>query len=175
VSVNKGVHYLLQAWHAIGAGPHATLDLFGSVQLPIEALGETTRGATFHGHVAASDLRGAYRAASVLVFPTLCDGFGLVVQEALAHGVPVITTTNAGAADLIQDGRNGFVVAPASVAALAEKMQWCITHPGEISRMRQAALETAQAWTWDRFRETFRDKLRTAFGPAAVGALPLSA
>ena len=175
VSVNKGVHYLLQAWHSIGGGPHATLDLFGSVQLPLEALREISRGATFHGPVPPSDLHGAYRAASVLILPTLCDGFGLVVQEALAHGVPVITTTNAGAADLIQDGRNGFVVAPASVAALTEKMQWCITHPREISRMRLAALDTAQAWTWDRFRETLRNDLRTAFGPAAVGALPLSA
>ena len=175
VSVRKGVHYLFQAWHSIGAGPHATLDVFGSMQLPLEALGEATRGAMFHGHAAPSDLHGAYRAASVLVFPTLCDGFGLVVQEALAHGVPVITTTNAGAADLIQDGRNGFVVAPANVEALAEKMQWCITHPGEISRMRHAALETAQAWTWDRFRQTLRHDLRTAFGPGAAGTLPLSA
>jgi glycosyltransferase involved in cell wall biosynthesis len=175
VSVRKGVHYLLEAWRSIGAAPHATLDLFGSMQLPIEALEETARGVTFHGHVAPSDLRNAYRAASVLVFPTLCDGFGLVVQEALAQGVPVITTTNAGAADLIEDGRNGFVVAPANLAALAEKMQWCITHPQEISRMRLAALETAQAWTWNRFRESFRDNLRTKFGPAAAGELPLSA
>jgi glycosyltransferase involved in cell wall biosynthesis len=175
VSVRKGVHYLLEAWRSIAAGPHATLDLFGSVQLPLAALEQATRGATFRGHAAPSGLRDAYRAASVLVFPTLCDGFGLVVQEALAHGVPVITTTNAGAADLIQDGRNGFVIAPASVGALVEKMEWCITHPGEISRMRKAALETARVWTWDRFRETLRDNFRTAFGPGAVRALPLSA
>jgi hypothetical protein len=79
------------------------------------------------------------------------------------------------ARDLIQDGRNGFVVAPASVEALAEKMQWCTTHPGELSNMRQAALETAQAWTWDRFRQTFRHNIRTAFGPGAADTLPLSA
>jgi glycosyltransferase involved in cell wall biosynthesis len=175
VSVRKGVHYLLAAWRSIGAWSLATLDVFGSMQLPLQALGEATPGVIFHGHVASSSLQEAYRAASVLVFPTLCDGFGFVVQEAFAHGIPVITTTNAGAADLIQDGRNGFIVAPANGAALAEKLEWCITHPKEISKMRLAALETAQAWTWDRFRETFRDDLRTRFGAAAVGALPLSA
>src|SRR5580765_2804546 len=41
VSVRKGVHYLLEAWRSIAAGPHATLDVFGSIQLPLEALRET--------------------------------------------------------------------------------------------------------------------------------------
>lgn len=46
----------------------------------------------------------------IFVLPSLEDGFGVVVSEALSVGLPVITTTNAGAADIIEDGRNGIII-----------------------------------------------------------------
>ena len=60
-----------------------------------------------------------FRRAAMLVLPTLCDGFGYVVSEAMANGLPVITTYNAGAAERVDEGRNGFVVPPADALALA--------------------------------------------------------
>ena len=118
--------------------------------------------------VSKAEMARAYDEASVLVFPTLCDGFGMVVAEALAHGVPVITTSNAGAADLIAEGRNGFVVPPGDVTALAERMQWCVDHPADVEEMREEALATAGRWTWSDFRSSFRNQLFSRLGFSAA-------
>jgi glycosyltransferase involved in cell wall biosynthesis len=163
VSVRKGAHYLLQAWRLLEAGPIASLDIFGTMLLPARCL-ENVSYVTLRGHVSSAALRQAYTEASVLIFPTLCDGFGMVVQEAFAHGLPVITTTNAGAADLIEEGKNGFVIPPRDPEALAQIMSWCIAHPEELWKMRVAALKTAESWTWRDFRETFKLKLRERLG-----------
>src|SRR5262249_47330293 len=89
----------------------------------------------------------------VLIFPTLCDGFGLVVTEAFAHGLPVITTSRAGAADFVQHGVNGLVIPAGDVSAIAEALQWCLSHRGKLKAMRRAALETAKRMQWSDFRQ----------------------
>src|SRR5689334_3706924 len=108
-----------------------------------------------------------YRSASVLVFPTLCDGFGLVVGEAFAHGLPVITTPNAGAADLIRENENGWLVAPGDAAALAARMEWCIDHPAALEELREPARETARQWTWAHFRSHFLEQLIDKLNPVS--------
>jgi glycosyltransferase involved in cell wall biosynthesis len=122
----------------------------------------------FHGSVPSAELRAAYQRASVLVFPTLCDGFGMVVSEAMACGLPVITTHNAGAKDWIRPGESGFVIPPGDADALAAALQWCADHPGDLLAMRRAALETASRYTWKDFRRSFREQLNGALGGARV-------
>jgi glycosyltransferase involved in cell wall biosynthesis len=166
VSVRKGAHYLLRAWPQV-AGPGAELHLYGKVLLSEQvkktllSLSPAER-VTFHGSVPAPLLSEAYLQASVLVLPSLCDGFGLVVSEALAHGLPVITTTNTGAADLIEHGRTGFVIPPADEHALAAALQWCRDHPVELLDMRRAALASAHRWTWADFRQRQIELLASA-------------
>ena len=109
-----------------------------------------------------------YQDSSVLVLPTLCDGFGMVVSEALANGLPVITTTNAGAADLIQPGRSGFVIPPANEDALVDALGWCADHPRDLFDMRRAALETAANWTWTGYRRRFLEALGPVLAPRPV-------
>jgi glycosyltransferase involved in cell wall biosynthesis len=92
----------------------------------------------------------------------------MVVPEALAHGVPVIATSNAGAADLITHGRSGFLVPPGDTAALAERMQWCVDHPAQVAEMREEALAAAQRWTWADFRLSFRSQLFPLLGLSAA-------
>jgi glycosyltransferase involved in cell wall biosynthesis len=83
----------------------------------------------------------------------LCDGFGMVVTEAFAHGLPVITTTRAGASDLVRHGENGLIVPAGNARALAEALEWCLTHRIELRAMRRVALETAARWQWRDFRQ----------------------
>jgi glycosyltransferase involved in cell wall biosynthesis len=106
------------------------------------------------GTVPHAQLFEHYRAADVLVFPTLCDGFGMVITEAFAQGLPVITTNRAGASDLVRDKKNGLIVQAGSVSALVEALEWCLTHRAELRFMRRAALETAASWQWHDFRRT---------------------
>lgn len=181
VSVLKGFHYLIEAWKLLDARGRARLDVFGPCHMPSQVLERAGRGVTFHGKVAHAQLLNEYASASVLVFPTLCDGFGQVVPEALSRGVPVITTSNAGAADLIEDGRNGFVVPPRDPEALADRMRWFMGHASELRRMRSAAVETARTWTWDRFRNSLQQNVTGILGekfdlaPLATCANPMSA
>ena len=79
----------------------------------------------------------------VFVFPSRGDGWGMVVPEALAAGLPVISTNRVGAAqEFIQDSVNGFIVPANDVEALAGKMNWCLDNRAAIFQMRVAARES---------------------------------
>lgn len=164
-SVRKGAHYLLEAWRAWGAGRNATLDVFGSVSLPASLNATVAPGITFHGPVPRARVLASFKEADALVFPTLCDGFGLVVNEALSRGLPVITTRRAGAADLIRDGGNGRLIAHGSASALVEVLDWCASHREELHAMRSSALATAEAWQWKHYRAALRLAVLPSPGP----------
>ena len=95
VSQRKGAAFLLQAWQKMRP-KGASLHFYGSVMLNKRELPGEDTGVFFHGNVSPEEVQKAYREAHVLVFPTLCDGFGMVVPEAMAAGCAVITTKNAG-------------------------------------------------------------------------------
>jgi len=94
-------------------------------------------------------LRDRYHQASVFVLASLADGFGMVVPEAMACGLPVIVTENVGAADLIQDGVNGFIVPVQSPEKIAEKLIFLKENPGMASQMginARATVERGYSW-----------------------------
>jgi glycosyltransferase involved in cell wall biosynthesis len=149
-SLLKGGHYLLEAWRSLNAGCAATLNVYGRIELP-ERVTASADGVVFHGSVPQPELYAAYEAADVLVFPTLCDGFGMVVAESLAHGLPVITTDQAGAADLLTS-ENGFIVPAADSKALDDALRWCLDNRDRLQVMRFKALEAAGRRQWSDFR-----------------------
>jgi glycosyltransferase involved in cell wall biosynthesis len=102
--------------------------------------------------VPRGELDDIYRRASVLVFPSLCEGFGMVITEAMAYGVPVITTNNTGGTELIEHGRNGFLVPIRDAERLAASMQWCLDNREEVVAMGRRAQQTAAAWQWSDYR-----------------------
>ncbi|MGC1678254.1 MAG: glycosyltransferase family 4 protein, partial [Candidatus Binataceae bacterium] len=81
-----------------------------------------------------------YSQASVLVLPSLEEGLALVQAQAMACGVPVIATTNAGAEDLFTDGVEGFVVPIRDPDAIASKLVYLYEHPEARDAMGAAAL-----------------------------------
>jgi glycosyltransferase involved in cell wall biosynthesis len=163
-SVRKGAHILLDAWRRLGPIRNAELHIYGTSSIPGRLLNGLDRSVIMHGNVSKSEIYQAYRDSSILVFPTLCDGFGMVVTEAFAHGLPVITTPNAGAADLISEAHNGFIVPPGDAEALAERIQWCIENESTLAAMKEDALATAKNWTWSHFRSLFREQLSSKLG-----------
>jgi glycosyltransferase involved in cell wall biosynthesis len=169
-SIRKGAHYLLSAWRQLAPERSAVLQIFGANNLPPRLTADLARSIEFSPTIPRAALFERYRAADVLVFPTLCDGFGLVVTEAFAQGLPVITTPRAGAADLVRHGENGLIVPAGDAAALAAALEWCLSHRRELNSMRRAARETAARWQWCDFRKALAghvtDGLRQ-FGYAA--------
>jgi len=168
VAVHKGVQYLLEAWRQLRPTTSAELHLYGTLHLPKRIFQNCGDNVFFHGRVSGDRLSAAYREAAALVFPTLYDGFGLVVTEALAQGLPVLTTSNAGAAEVLDEGSTGFVVPAANAEALAERMEWCLTHPRQLVQMRPHALAAARALTWARYRSELRQQLTAALTPPAL-------
>ncbi len=179
VGVHKGAHYLLECWDRVYRPGRAVLQMAGSWALPAEVKAGTMAGVRCMGSIPREQLFELYRRASVLVLPSLCDGFGMVIAEALAHGLPVITTTNTGAVDLIEHGRNGWIVAPRDIEGLAQAMTWCMDHPWELRQMREEAQATAARWQWSDYRKKLVREIFDLFHqpmPAAAGYsdLPLT-
>lgn len=158
-SILKGAHYLLRAWENWSPGAAAQLDVFGTVRLPQELLASVPPGVTLRGAIHRKQLLEKFLDADLLIFPTLSDGFGLVVTEALSRGLPVLTTRQAGAADLIRDRENGLIVESRDSSQLEAALDWSLTHREELRAMRGEALRTAQACQWADYRRNLRAAL----------------
>lgn len=150
-SIRKGAHYLLEAWAKIARGRNAVLDVYGSNILPADMVRRAGDSVVFHGRIPQQLLFEKFEAADILVFPTLSDGFGAVITEALAHGLPVITTDQAGAADLL-DANSSLVVPAADAAALADALAWCLDNRRVLEDMREKALAVAAGRQWNDYR-----------------------
>jgi len=103
----------------------------------------------FAGPVSPRDMSTLYRGSDALVYPTFYDPCALVTLEALACGLPVVTTRRNGAAELIQDGREGFVIEhPRRAEALAERLR-ALEDASLRARMREAAADTSKRLGFD--------------------------
>jgi UDP-glucose:(heptosyl)LPS alpha-1,3-glucosyltransferase len=92
-----------------------------------------------------------YGSADVLVLPTPYDAFGMVITEAMACGLPVITTPLAGASELLEEGVHGLLVtSPTDVDAIAAAMRTLATDEVLRQRMGDAAAALMREHTWDR-------------------------
>lgn len=126
----KGVHHLLNAFAALDQ-PHAQLRLVGhaenadfaaSLRQQAEQLGISDR-VHFHGAVSQAELADAFAAARVMVLPSLSEGLGRVVVEAMLLGTPVIGSRVGGIPDLIEPGVSGWLVEPGDEAELAAALR----------------------------------------------------
>lgn len=91
-----------------------------------------------------------YGAADVLLLPTPYDAFGMVLTEAMACGLPVITTPMAGAAELLSDGVHGLIVdSPTDIAALSAAMRALVDDEALRGRMGEAAAALMREHSWD--------------------------
>ena len=163
----KGLDHLLDAFAGIErtSSDDVTLLLVGDGsdegRLRARCHDEGIRNVVFAGFHGAETLPRLYAAADVFVFPTLGDPFGMVVPEAMACGLPVITTSAAGEiGDRVLDGVNGFIVPPGDSAALRERME-ALARDGDLRRRmgvssaRCVADQSSGAWA-----ETFEDAIK---------------
>jgi glycosyltransferase involved in cell wall biosynthesis len=174
VSLRKGVHYLLQAFAELNIG-NAELWLIGTGPSPsFNRLIAKYRSdkVRFLGTFPQNELRRMYAKGSAFVLPSLADGFGMVVPQAMACGLPVIVTENVGAADVVTDGVDGFVVPIRDVAMLKEKLLFFKENPEAGRAMGQAARRTVESgFTWADYGArlgSFLEGSRAALGAGGV-------
>lgn len=154
LSIQKGIPDLLEAWDKL-KHPKAELVLAGTIP-PLEysvihPLLTAARRLSWNGH--CSDVPSLMRECDVLILPSLQDGFGLVVLEAFATGLPVIISDRVGARDCVQEEKNGLTFRYGDVAALTEKLSWFAEDPARASGMRAVALHTASRYSWEAYGE----------------------
>jgi glycosyltransferase involved in cell wall biosynthesis len=89
----------------------------------------------------------------VFVFPSLFEGFGLVILEAMSQGLPVIVTPNTGAVGVVENGVDGFLVPVRDVEAICAVLEELVVRPGQLQAMRVAAQKKAAMFSWERYRE----------------------
>jgi len=158
--VRKGIAYLLEA---VAGLPRDNVELATTGRIPFDARALFRRydvPIRHYGPLPRDRLAELFSQSSVLVLPSIEDGFGLVILEALASGIPVICSVNTGGPDVIRDGQEGFIVPIRDVAALRERLSYLYRHEQVRRRMGDAA----RARALDFSEEAYGDRLEAAYG-----------
>ena len=151
INQRKGIKYLLEALRLLGSSAAVELTVCGRVVDDLALFQPFGKQVTIRPSVSLPELLAAYRAADLFVFPSVAEGFAQVLLEALASGLPILSTTHTAAPDLIEHGREGFVVEPRRPDLIAQHIEWALGHRSELNKMKEAARHRAEYFTWSRF------------------------
>jgi alpha-maltose-1-phosphate synthase len=170
VGIRKGVPYLLETWRRLG-WRDAELWLVGRVEPGFRDLLQQwagVPGVRLLGN--ARDPRTSYQQADVFALPSIEEGSALVCYEALACGLPVVTTPNAGSP--LRNGEEGLIVPVRDVDALAGSLEQLRANPALRRTMGQAARCQAESLTWHRYGDALAGLYESLAGqrPQSAGA-----
>jgi glycosyltransferase involved in cell wall biosynthesis len=159
----KGGMTLLDAWPSVVKRvPGAQAWIVGP-PVPSSAPRQPEDGVRWYGRLDGDSLDDVYRRACVFVLPSLHDMSPFVLQEALARGLPCVTTTVGGIPEIVRDGVDSFLIEPGSAAELSERLVELINDPARASRMGDAGRERVlRDCTWQRVVERMAPGLRSA-------------
>lgn len=147
---DKGIDYLINAW---ADGGHKDADLIlagsGSVNIRSDDLKSWNNYASIKSMGRVDNLEDFWKQVSVYVQPSVTEGFGLPVLEAMSYGRPVIVTQGTGASEIAKHGEDGLIIPIRNKEAIIDSIRWFMAHPGEVARMGAHARETAKKYTWD--------------------------
>lgn len=162
----KGVHVLLRAFAALAVdfpsirlriiGPQSDRRYLAALQEQAHQLGVRER-ITFDGPVSQQVLARRLAEGQIVVAPSLSEGLGRVVLEAMAAGTPVIASRVGGIPELIVDGETGLLVPPDDAVVLATRMRYVLEHPDEAEAMaRRARAEASRRFTTEDYARAYQ-------------------
>ena len=111
------------------------------------------------GHLSRPELGQVMGRCHAHVFPTIVEGFGRNIIEAMASGLPVITTANCAGPDLIEDGVTGFIVPIRDVDAICEKLAWINDNPDKAMEMGERARQRVSSLSQADYRRRFANRI----------------
>jgi glycosyltransferase involved in cell wall biosynthesis len=156
ISLRKGIRYLLNAVKEID-NPRIKAHLAGSFSAKSNIM-ERYRGYyKLMGYLRDNEMAEFISGLDVLVLPSITDSFGLVILEAMAKGVPVIATENTGGPDIIDDGKDGFIVPIRDSEAIKDKVLFLYNNRDAGIAMGERALEKVSKFTWEKYGERYED------------------
>lgn len=158
LAYRKAPHHLFDAVRRFPA-TRVEVSIVSRSTIPAELAALIPENARIYNSVSDDQRQEMYRTHHLLVLPSLAEGFGLVSVEALAEGLPILCTTNTGGADIIRDKVEGFIVPPGSAVGVADAIEACLSDPGVLPSMSEAARTLATRQTWSRFRMGIRTSI----------------
>jgi len=150
VNVRKGIHYLIEAARML-EGHEIHFDIVGPIGIAREIVDSAPSNMTFCGSVSRDLAADYYRKADVFVLPTLSDGFAITQLEAMAYGLPVITTPHCG--KVVKEGRTGFIVPARDAKALAEAVMRFVQDRALALRMSDECRASVKKFSIDAYGE----------------------
>ncbi len=155
LSQRKGARYLLAALATLPKGT-ARLVIYTRAAVDRDLIrGFESVDVEICGGLSDAALAADLKRCDLIALPSIAEGFGLVILEAMACGVPVLCTTSTGGADFIQHRRNGLLIAPGSAEAIHHELDWALAHRDELFQMGRAARIEAEKHTWAEYRRKF--------------------
>jgi glycosyltransferase involved in cell wall biosynthesis len=149
----KGLSYLLEAIELLGSKVELTL-LGRKAVDGCRPLEEAIRKHCWISSLPHPELLRVMQQHDVLVLPSLFEGFGLVILEAMAQRLPVITTAHTGGPDVISQGVDGFIVPIRSAEAIAARLDQLASDAVLLREMKRAAGVKAKSQRWENYRES---------------------
>ncbi len=149
VGIRKGNHYLAEATRRLARrGVDCDVRVIGPLNKHVAAQAIFS-GPTYLGQVPRSEIHREYSQADFFVLPSLSEGMAVVTLEAMAAGLPVITTPNAGSC--VRDGVDGFIIPAGDANALTSAMEHLLTDRSLRQTMSRSARERAAEFTWEKY------------------------
>lgn len=159
VDARKGIPFLLETWKAMNTD-RAQLTLIGPVSADTEKFIRTNYPSVIvKGKLPFSEVKQSLPGYDVMIFPSFFEGFGLVIPEAMASALPVITTTATCGPDVMENGKDGFIIEPGDVQALRHSIEFFINTPAAIKTFGKAAREKSVQLSWDAYGERWQKSL----------------
>ena len=149
IGSDKGLAYLVKAWIGL-MYKNAVCVLAGEYTPKLKPQLEPFTRVKFEVIGKVEDISVVYNDIHVYVQPSVTEGFGLPVLEAMAYGRPVIVTEGAGVHELIDDGVEGYVVPIRDPVAIADRIRWFYDNPMRLEEMGKAARNKAEQYPWQR-------------------------
>lgn len=155
MGLRKGVPYLLKAFQEL-SHPKKSLTFAGGFSTAfverMKHIGLWSEKIKLLGHIPQDRLATTMSKSHVMVLPSIEDGFGLVIAQAMACGCPVIATHNTGARDLYEHGRHGFVIPPADTESLTATLQKLADDRDLAAELRSKALKhVSDTASWEKY------------------------
>jgi glycosyltransferase involved in cell wall biosynthesis len=161
LSQRKGIANLLEAVDQLGDSVVLTIVGHKTAEDCV-SLNEALKRHKYIPSMSHENILKIMREQDVFVFPSLFEGFGLVITEAMSQGTPVITTNRTAGPDLIEDGENGWLVEAGSTKALKQCIEMLLSNPHLVQQAGLAAMKTASLRPWDSYSKelgTFLQKI----------------
>ena len=162
LSQRKGIAYLFEAVKKFGSRVQLTI-VGRKKDVPCAVLDEQLAKHTWYESLSNNEILQLMQQHDVFVFPSLFEGFGLVITEAMSQGTPVITTANTIGPDFITHGENGWLIDAGSTRALEEVLDRLLTNPALIEKAGTAAMKTAANRPWEVYSKELAQSLTKHF------------